>query len=737
MRPPRLTIPSLARRAVGALPGALAGALAAVLALVAGPAAQAEGRAFEIADYYRTAFVRSPDVSPDGARVVFVVQRYALESGESWTELWSVAADPDVAAQEGAKQLTFGRTHPGSPTFAPDGKAVIFTDDRGEGKGTQLWSLPVDGGEARRLTDFPVDLADPVVSPDGRWIAVTARVIPDCGVDADCNRKRLESRAEGPLNAHLADALLYRHWTSWADGTRAHILLVDAKTGAIARDLTPGDFESPIFMLGGGRGYAFSPDSQELCFVSNRDADQATSTNADLWTVPVAGGEAVNRTAANRGWDGSPLYSPDGKTIAFRSQATPGYEADLFRLALLDRASGKVTYLTDRETFDDWVDEMAWLPDGSGLVFQAPRAGRNPLFRIDRESRWITELPIAEGTIDAWETTPDGASVVFARRKVGEPAELYSMALPEMERFHRMKKLPARTPRPLTAFNEALLREVDFRPVEEMWVDTPYGDKVQVFLVKPHGFDPSKKYPLILNVHGGPQSQWTDAYRGDWQVYPGKGYVVAFANPTGSSGRGQDFLDAIACDWGGRVYRDLMNVTDALAVLPWVDAERMGAMGWSYGGYMMMWFQGHTDRFKAQAAMMGIYDLPSMWGATEELWFVEKDLCGVPWASDAYARWSPSRYTDAFRTPALVVTGELDYRVPYTQSLQYFSALQRKGVPSRLVVLPDAGHWPGWYEMAFYYLVHVDWFHRWLGGEAAPWDVEAFLENRVFENETP
>ena len=255
---------------------------------------------------------------------------------------------------------------------------------------------------------------------------------------------------------------------------------------------------------------------------------------------------------------------------------------------------------------------------------------------------------------------------------------------------------------------------------------------IQVFLVKPHDFDPKKKYPLILNVHGGPQSPWRDRYRGDWQVYPGKGYLVAFPNPTGSAGFGQDFVDAIACDWGGRVYRDLMRVTDELEKLPYVDSERVGAMGWSYGGYMMMWFAGHTDRFEAIASMMGVYDLRSMWGATEELFFVEKDLCGTPWTSDHYERWSPSAYAENFKTPTLVITGEQDYRVPYTQSLHFFTDLQVQDVPSRLVVYPNSGHWPGWYEMAFYYLVHLDWFHRYLGGDAAPWEPLDLLRNQVF-----
>jgi dipeptidyl aminopeptidase/acylaminoacyl peptidase len=270
-----------------------------------------------------------------------------------------------------------------------------------------------------------------------------------------------------------------------------------------------------------------------------------------------------------------------------------------------------------------------------------------------------------------------------------------------------------------------------------MWVKGEGGYEIQCFVVKPHGFTAGKKYPLILNVHGGPQSQWSDAFRGDWQVYPAKGYVVAFANPTGSTGFGQDFTDAIASDYGGRVYRDLMKVTDALQALDYVDKDRTGVMGWSYGGYMSMWIEGHTDRFACNAAMMGIFDVPSWYGATEELWFPEHDMKGTPWTSDQYEKWSPSNHVKSFKTPALVISGELDYRCPYTQSLSYYTALQKMGVPSRLVILPNAGHWPAWHEMAFYYDVHLDFFHKWLGGEPAPYDVTEMARNLAFEKKKP
>jgi dipeptidyl aminopeptidase/acylaminoacyl peptidase len=251
--------------------------------------------------------------------------------------------------------------------------------------------------------------------------------------------------------------------------------------------------------------------------------------------------------------------------------------------------------------------------------------------------------------------------------------------------------------------------------------------------VKPHNFDPSRRYPLILNVHGGPQMQWADAFRGDWQVYPGSGYIVAFPNPHGSTGYGQEFTAGISKDWGGKVYQDLMAVTDSLARLPYVDGNRMGAMGWSYGGYMMMWMEGHTDRFKAMACMMGVYNLKAMHGSTEELWFPEWELGGTPWESALYEKWSPNRFVTNFKTPCLVITGERDYRVPYTQSLEFFTDLQRRSVPSRLIVFKNDGHWPSSVKsMPFYYNAHLDWFHTYLGGNPAPFDMVKMLRNQAY-----
>jgi dipeptidyl aminopeptidase/acylaminoacyl peptidase len=470
---------------------------------------------------------------------------------------------------------------------------------------------------------------------------------------------------------------------------------------------------------------AFAPDGRHVAVTANHDPNPARSTNADVWLIPVepgpAGYRARNLTGSNLGWDGDPVFSPDGRRLAYRSQAKPGFEADLFRLAVVDLESGDVRYLTDRTTFDDWVTAIRWRSDGQSLVFEAERQGEQPLFTVDLASGTITRR-FGDGAMVGWALVPGTDTVVYTRSLVGAPPEVFEASLAD-GRGER-----------LTRFNASLESEVDIRPAESLWVPTDDGRRIQVFVVKPHDFDPAKKYPLILNVHGGPQMQWKDRYRGDWQVYPGAGYVVAFPNPTGSTGYGQDLVDAISCDWGGRVFDDLMAVTDTLARLSWVDEERMGAMGWSWGGYMMMWFEGHTQRFRALASMMGVYDLPSMWGATEELWFVEHDMCGTPWTSDVYERFSPSRHAAGFATPCLVITGERDFRVPYTQSLHFFTDLQVRDVPSRLIVFPEAGHWPSWYEMAFYYLAHLDWFHQWLGGDAPPWDLVRFTRNQFADD---
>jgi len=462
-----------------------------------------------------------------------------------------------------------------------------------------------------------------------------------------------------------------------------------------------------------------SPDGEEICYVSNHDTNAYETTNKDLWLVTASGGEAVNITDENEAYDSEPAYSPDGKYIAYLMQKIPTYESDLIRLAIYDRRTKQKTVLTEK--FDNWVDGFQWAPDSRSIYFTADVEGNVPLYKVDIQTKQIKQVIEAE-TIDDFSISPDGKAIVIARRSVGEPRELWRLDAAG----NNLKRI--------TFFNKEVENEVDIRPAEQMWISSPTGKKIHTFVVKPHNFDPGKKYPLILNVHGGPQSQWTDGLRGDWQVYPGSGYVVAFPNPHGSSGYGQEFTAEISKDWGGKVYQDVMAVTDSLAKIDWIDEDRMGAMGWSYGGYMMMWLEGHTDRFKAIASMMGVYNLTSMYGATEELWFPQWDLDGTPWESELYEKWSPHLFAKNFKTPCLVITGGKDFRVPYTESLQFFTDLQKMGVPSRLIVFENDGHWPNFVKsMPLYYDAHLDWFHKYLGGDAAPYNVEEMVRNQALK----
>ncbi|HQR46560.1 MAG TPA: S9 family peptidase [Thermoanaerobaculia bacterium] len=694
---------------------AAAFSLAAPLA-AEGPPAK---RPFTLPDFYRVVTVGEPALSPDGRSVVYTVTAGDVKTGKRTTALWTVGTDG-----AGARRLTWSEARDTQPTFTPDGKTLAFLSTRSGDP--QLFLLPLAGGEAEKKTDFPGGISDPSFSADGTKVLFAADVDPACGADAACNKASAEARETSKLKAWVEDALLYRHWNSWREGRRTHLFLLDLATGALT-DLTPGDVDGPVFSVGGSRDFDLSPDGKELAFASNRTKEPAENTNADLFVVRLDGGaEALkaprNLTARNAGWDGTPRYSPDGKWLAFRRQVTPKFEADRFRIVLIDRSTGVERDLT--AGLDDTVGDLAWSADSKRIFFTADVKGRTPLHELEVATGKIRVLT-GVGTLDAFRVARDASFAVVARRRIGQPTELWRIDVSP-------KPNPAGTR--LTTHNAALEAEVDIRPAEERFFPGADGKPVQTWIVTPHGFDPAKKYPLILNIHGGPQQQWSDSFRGDWQVYPGAGYVVAFPNPHGSTGFGQAYTSAISGDWDGKVMEDVAKVTDELAKLPYVDPQRIGVMGWSWGGYAVMWLVGHTDRYKAAASMMGVYDLRSMHGATEELWFPEWDLKGAPWENpDGYRKQSPSSYARNFRTPTLVLTGQRDFRVPYAQSLMFFTDLQKMEVPSRLVVWEKAGHWPSWQEMALYYAAHLDWFHRFLGGDPSPWDPRAMAAGKVWD----
>jgi dipeptidyl aminopeptidase/acylaminoacyl peptidase len=693
--------------------------LSLLLVLAVPSTGLAQKRAFAITDLYRIRSISDLAVSSDGRTIVYSVGTQDLPRAKRMSQIWIASSDGS-----GARLLTQDTANASSPRFSPDGKWVAVI--RGDSAGDQnLYVIPTAGGAARQVTRIGTGVSDAVWSADGTRIVFSSDVYPECNGDDACNRRTAERWQKGPLKAHIADALLFRHWTAWKDGTRTHVLIADVATGVV-RDVTPGDIDAPPFQLGGPVQYTLSADGKELAFALNPDSVPAVSTNADIWLLSLTDPAAKPRniTAANKAYDNSPKYSPDGRYIAYRMQVLPAYESDLFRLALYDRSKGTTRVLT--ESYRDWIDDFDWSADSKAIYFTGPALGETPIRKLDIASGKVS-IVLTSGTIDAFAVTADQQRMFYTRRSVGEPSEAYVASL---------RPGRAQTPTRLTHLNDAVVAEVDIRPAEVRWVDGAGGAKVQYYVVKPHGFDPSKKYPLVLNVHGGPQGNFGDAFRGDWQVYPGAGYVVVFSNPHGSTGFGQDFTAQISGDYGGKVFEDLMKVTDAVAKLPYVDSTRMGAMGWSYGGYMMDWFEGHTNRFKAIASMMGLYDLRSFFGATEELWFPRWDLKAESWETSKYEKWSPSAYSQNFKTPVLILTGEKDFRVPYTQSLEFFTDLQLRGVPSKLVVYSNAGHWPSWYEMALYYTAHLEWFNKWLGGAPPPWTSEAFLRNAVFDQKT-
>ena len=666
----------------------------------------AQKKPFTIADLYKIHYVGAPVVSPNGDRVAFTVANYNMKKGKSNTNIYVMDTDG-----KNLKKITDNKKSNHNPLWTSNGKTVYYVST--ESKIPQIYSYSFVSGKSKKITDFSMGVSAPVLSPDNKLIAFASDVYPNCGANSQCNKEIDSTSTHGPIQAYVADHLLFRHWTTYSAGKYSHIIIYNLDTKTY-KDVTPGDFVSPTFMLGGGIGYNFSPDSKELCYVSKHIKHPEASTNADLFIVPVTGGKTVDITKENKAWDGWPIYSPNGKYIAYRTQKIPNYESDLFRIALYNRKTGKSRIITGK--FDNWIDDFKWSGDSKSIYFSADVEANTPIYKIELNSDKITSVTGAKATFGF--ALDHKGNIYYNMRSVSKPAEIFKFNLADKNETE------------LTSFNKKIEQTVDIRPAEKMWVKGADGIKVEVFIVKPHNFNPNKKYPLILNVHGGPQSQWMDSFRGDWQIYPGAGYVVAFANPHGSTGYGQAYTSEISGDWGGKVFTDLMKVTDALAKLPYVDSTRMGAMGWSYGGYMMDWFQAKTKRFKSIASMMGVYDLRSMWGGTEELWFVNHDMKGQPWNSKDYEKFSPSYYAKNFSTPTLIITGQKDFRVPYTQSIQYFTTLQTLGIPSRLIIFKNDGHWPNFVKsMPLYYDAHLAWFHKYLGGGPAPYNVHKMVEN--------
>ncbi len=661
---------------------------------------------FTIEALYKVKSVSAPDLSPEGNQICFQSTEYNLDKGESNSDIFIVNDDGS-----GLENLTNSKESESNPFWNIDGKKIYFQ------KKSQLYSISIPGKKIEEVLDFPTGITRPVLSPDGNLIAFTTEIYPECGTNKECNKNTLESSENGPVQAYIADSLLFRHWTEYLGQKETHIFIYNLRDKKYT-DIVHSELASLMYKLGGNIRYNFSPDSKEICFTNNPEKNQANSTNSDLYIVSVNGGKPEDITLKNKAWDGNPMYSPDGKYIAYKMQEQPGHESDRYKIAIYNRNTKQINVLT--EDFDNMVSEFVWSKDSRLIYFTAADSGYTPIYKVDIVTKKINEV-LPGRSVFSLSIGKD--NLFYLATSVGSPKEIYSYNLNE------------KAEKQLTNFNKEILSQVDFRSAEQMWVPGADGINVQVFIVKPHNFDPNKKYPLILNVHGGPQGQWMDSFRGDWQVYPGSGYIVAFPNPHGSTGRGQAYTNEISGDYGGKVYQDLMKVTDALEKLPYVDTSKIGAMGWSFGGYMMDWFQAKTKRFKCLASMMGIFDLESMWGSTEEQWFVNWDLEGQPWNSDNFKKYSPSNYVKNFATPTLIITGQKDYRVPYTQSIQYFTTLQTLGIDSRLIIFKNDGHWPDFVKsMPLYYNAHLEWFHKYLGGVPAPYNSKDMVKNIAFED---
>ena len=624
-------------------------------------------------DFIRVKRVTDLQLSPDGATIAFVVTVMDMGANRGASDIWLVPARGGEP-----RRLTSSPAADTTPRWSPDGRSIAFISARSGS--SQVWTIDTNGGEAVQVTRISTGASGVIWSPKGTHLAFVSSVFPDCPDDAS-NRKRMEEAEASQVKARLFDHLLIRHWNSWWDGTRSHVFVVPA-AGGTAVDVTPGDFDTPPIALGGDQDYAFSPDGAELAFVRNIDPELllGLGTNNDIFLAGINGGEAKKLTA-NKANDHSPRFSPDGRFIAYLAMARPGFEADKLSLMLFDRKAGTAVNLTEK--LDYSIGGFLWAPGGAALFFEAEDKGRTAVFRLTLPTKKIDRI-LDGHSLSSLALSPDGRTLYFLKEAINRPNDVWSF------------DLKTRALTQITNINAGLLAGLDMNPAEEFWFDGAAGDKVHGFLLKPPAFDPARTYPLLMLIHGGPQGSFGDTFHYRWnaEMFAAAGYVTAMVNFHGSTGYGQAFTDSITGDWGGKPFEDIIKAVGFLhGAYPFIDKTRLGAAGASYGGYMIDWLEGHTDIFDCLVSHDGVFDLRSMYGATEELWFPEWEYHGTPWTSpEQYSKWSPSMSVKNFKTPLLVVHSANDFRVPLDQGLQLFTSLQRMGVPSKLLYFPDEDH---------------------------------------------
>jgi dipeptidyl aminopeptidase/acylaminoacyl peptidase len=769
----------------GVVAAIVAGICAVGSAQVGASGAGAAKRPMTFEDLQRMKRVSDPQISPSGKWVMFSMTGVDLEKNSKVNHLWvvplagmdggreadssaslrndnkknangSVKDDADglvngagdgQAKDGGERQLTFWKEGESGGRFSPDGKQVLFIAADGATGLSQIFLAPWDEtagklGTPKRLTNVSTEADGAIWSPNSKRILFASRVYPECSdesswVDEDlCDKKKDDAAAANPVKAQVFEHLLYRHWNSYVGPKRSHVLVVSATDGNAVRDLTPrgdiGDAEAPTFSLGGPLGYAWAPGSEEIAYVTNLDLVPAASTNNDVFTLLLDdAGARPRKISTSMGSDDGPAYSPDGKYIAFRSQARAGYESDRFRLMLFDRLAGTTKELMPK--LDRWVDEFAWgrevVPDHDfrRIYFVSADLGTAPIFGVKADGSDLEQLN-GTGEYSDLQVSVDGSSLVAGRMTVIQPTKLVAInlgkifgvtdALPSSSTAASHLVPPATnaalkidSETTLTHFNDNLLSRLDLdHSFNSFWFAGANGQQVQGFIIRPPGFDAARKYPLKFLIHGGPQGAWGDAwsYRWNAELMAANGYVVVMVNPRGSTGYGQAFVDGVNGDWGGKAYVDLMKGLDyAETKYPFIDKTRECALGASYGGFMADWILTHTDRFACIVTHDGMFNPQSAYGTTEELWFNEWEFRspgeaspGQPWryfdkpvAQDPFRKWSPMLSIRNAKTPTLVIHSQRDYRLDVSEGFQLFTALQRMNVPSKLLYFPDEGHW--------------------------------------------
>ena len=630
-------------------------------------------RALTVDDLWAMKRIGSFELSPDGKTVAFTVTTYNMDKNKGNTDIYLVNTDgTDLRVLKNSDK------NETNPVFLPDGKKIAYLVD------DQVHTCNLNGEDDVKLTDLYTGVSDFRISKDGTKVLIISSVYPDCG-SQDCNKKKDEEKKNEKSDVKVITHLMYRCWNQWLGDKRSHLFLFDiaSKNYFDLNYMMPNDV--PPLDLGSGNDFNFSPDGKEVAYTMNPLPVVANSTNNEVYTVELSAVKADEKTPAkkiseSKGGDCQPVYSPNGKYIAFSSMLVPGHESDKHNLVIYDRATGKLKNIT--KDFDRSIDEIVWSPDSKSIYFTANNEIFNSIYKIDIATGKV-ETILKDHSNTNIVVSPDGKTIYFKQQRSNLPYEIFAM------------NTDGSNIRQITYLNKELLSKIEMIPAETFWCKGA-KTKIQSIIVKPPFFDPNKKYPMIFLIHGGPQGHWEDDFHYRWntELFASKGYVVIAPNPTGSTGYGQELTNAISGDWGGAPYKDLMNVYDyAVKNFKFIDAKNTFAAGASYGGYMINWLEGHTDRFNAVVSHDGVFNTVSMWGTTEELWFPEWEFKGTPWQNrQLYEKWNPQRFIQNAKTPVLVVEGAHDYRVPEEQAFQLFTSLQRLGVPSKLLYFPDEFH---------------------------------------------